>query len=113
MKEGHYTSNEQYYGDPEHQNLRHAGSEDNWYQVRCEWYYERNYPHEPNYWTLKNVEVESLNKLSDFDPETGVARCQEVVCGGDNSKIFDAVEDRAFKYFEVREPTNPEEYEYE
>ena len=104
IKEGHYTSNEQYYGDPD------AGDENSWYEVRCEWFYERNYPHEPNYWHLKSVEVESLNKLSDFDQD-GIARCQEFVCGGVGSKIFDAVEGRAFEYYNTREPTNPQEYD--
>mgnify|MGYP003110543407 CR=1 FL=1 len=105
INEGHYTSNEQYYGDPD------AGDENSWYEVRCEWFYERNYPHEPNYWHLKSVEVESLNKLSDFDPETGVARCQEFLGAGVGSKIFAAVEGRAFEYYNTQEPTNPQEYD--
>jgi len=104
IKEGYYTSNEEYYGDPD------AGGEDNWFEVRCEWFYEHNYPHEPNYWNLESVEVESLNKLSDFDPETGRARCHEFLCPGVDSKIFDAVEGRAFEYYNTQEPTNPQEY---
>jgi len=104
IKEGYYTSNEEYYGDPD------AGGEDNWFEVRCEWFYESNYPHEPDYWHLESVEVESLNKLSDFDPETGRARCHEFLCPGVDSKIFDAVEGRAFEYYNTQEPTNPQEY---
>ncbi len=104
IKEGYYTSNEEYYGDPD------AGGEDNWFEVRCEWFYESNYPHEPDYWHLESVEVESLNKLSDFDPKTGRARCHEFLCPGVDSDIFKDVQGRAFEYYNAQEPTNPQEY---
>ena len=104
IKEGYYTSNEEYYGDPD------AGGEDNWFEVRCEWFYESNYPHEPDYWHLESVEVESLNKLSNFDPKTGRARCHEFLCPGVDSDIFKDVQGRAFEYYNAQEPTNPQEY---
>ena len=54
--------------------------------------------------------MESLNKLSDFDPETGRARCHEFLCPGVGSDIFKDVQGRAFEYYNAQEPTNPQEY---
>ena len=46
MKEGRYYCTYDWWDD-----------EDNWYSIEGIWYYERNYPHMPDYETLESIEV--------------------------------------------------------